>query len=84
MTGTGSRNRHNKARKDLLQKRRDCNYKDVDGTWRPKPDFNKKGARLAIERIYDLTGMAYVRYECRNCGLYHIKIAKRTYLPQPC
>jgi hypothetical protein len=74
MTGVAALVRKRARRSEALEIKRECAYKDIDGrTWQPRHAFNAKGAKRAIERIYDLTGKAYSRYECRNCGSYHIK-----------
>lgn len=85
MTGAGARKRHNAARKEKVRLR-ECQYRDPSlGVWLPRAAWpTRRGARRAIDRIYDLTGRAYVRYECQVCGMFHIKPGQRTYPPQPC
>ncbi len=85
MTGAGASKRHSQRRRAVVKARRDCNYRDSQGVWQPRAAWKtKRAAKRAIDRIYDATGRAYVRYECSGCGLYHIKPGRRTDPAQPC
>jgi hypothetical protein len=77
MSGKGADQRRRQRRK----LRQDCYWRGLDGVWQPRYGFKDRGARRAIERIYDLTGRVYVRYKCELCGLVHIKLVRRTHMP---
>lgn len=79
MTGAGARKTHDRLRREKLKLKHECNYKDENG-WHPKAGWSSpRGAKRAIDRISEDTGRFYELYECRVCGLFHIKPDKRSW-----
>ena len=73
MTGAAAKKRHEKARSERSSLLKDHKYRDEEGEWHDRPAFHRRTAQRAVERIYEMTGAEYVKYECRNCGEWHIK-----------